>query len=365
MPKIKQKSDASELDETIKLLRKRYGENTVLPARDIPQPDRIPTGIFVLDLALLGGIPHNRATMIVGQRHSGKSMAASMVAANAQRMYPDQKVILLDIEGTFEQTWAEKLGVDLDELLVAPCETGEMACDTGVAVLESADTSLVIVDSVAALVPMKELDSSAEDAHVGLQSRLVSSFVRKVTSALISERKRGHYVTLLLLNQYRSLIGGYGHNPMSIPGGKALEYSTTVQIDIKNRERMGKTENKSEGVSHNEHPFRITKNKLNGGIRNGEFIMVRDEDYHPLLSAGDVDDFETVLSYAKKFGFYSGGGTKWVLDYDDGRYTFGKAKEAIEALMEDRDMYWGLRTRIIREQAALLGMPEEFIMRIE
>lgn len=364
MPKIKQKRDESELDETVKLLRKRYGDNTVLPGRDIPQPDRIPTGIFVLDLALLGGIPHNRATMVVGERHSGKSMVASMVAANAQRMYPDQKVILLDVEGTFEQTWAEKLGVDLDELLVVPCETGEMACDVGVAVLESADTSLVIVDSVAALTPMKELDSSAEDAHVGLQARLVGSFVRKVTSALISERKRGHYVTLLLLNQYRSKIGGYG-DPRTIPGGKALEYSTSVQIDIKNREKVGKTENKSESVAYNEHPFRVTKNKLNGGIRNGEFIMVRDSSYHDLLVPGDVDDAETVLSYAKKFGFYSGGGTKWVLDYDDGKHIFGKAKEAIEALMEDRDMYWGLRTRIIREQAALLGMPEEFITRIE
>jgi hypothetical protein len=211
---------------------------------------------------------------------------------------------------------------------------------------------------------MKELDSSAEDAHVGLQARLVGSFVRKVTSALIAERKRRHYVTLILLNQYRSKIGGYG-DPRSIPGGKALEFSTSLQLDIKNREKMGSVINKSESVSHNEHPFRITKNKMNNGIRNGEFIVVRDDSYHPLLSAGQVDDFETLLSYAKKHGFYSGGGTKWTLEYDDERYVFGKAKEAIEALMEDPDMYWALRTAVIREYAASLGMPGEFLERIE
>jgi hypothetical protein len=211
---------------------------------------------------------------------------------------------------------------------------------------------------------MKEIDASAEDAFVGLQARLVGSFVRRVNSALLAERKRGHYVTLLLLNQYRSKIGGYG-DPRTIPGGRGLEYCTTVQIDIKSREKMGKTENKSESVSFNEHPFRVTKNKLNAGIRNGEFIMVRDSDYDPLLAPGEVDQAETLLSYAKKEGFYTGGGTKWVLDFGEGKYTFGKAKEAIEALKEDPEMSWALRTRLIQEHAASLGMSDEFIESIE
>ena len=360
------KNNDSELDETLKAIQKRYGEHTVMLGSRVPQPDRISTGVFTLDFALLGGIPHNRTSMFVGERHSGKSMMASLVAANVQRAYPDHTPVVLDVEGTFEGTWAEKLGVDLDRLLIVPCESGEMAVDAGDALISSLDTSLLIVDSVAAITPMKEIDASAEDNFVGLQARLMSNFVRRLTNVLIKERRRRHYVSVLFLNQFRSKIGGFAGygEPRSIPGGKALEYCTSVQLIIKNKENKGKDSAGFETMTHNEHAFTITKNKLNGGPRTGEFVVIREDDEEEGLYAGMVDDASTVLSFAKKFGLYTGGGSSWKLDFQDYNLKFGKARDAIQVLREDPDIYWDLRTHIIRLQAAKQKMKQEFIERI-
>lgn len=354
---------ASELDETIAEVRKRYGQHTVRAGSEIEQPRRISTGVFTLDFALLGGMPHNRLSMVVGERHSGKSMLANLLAANAQRQYPDHSVALLDVEGTFEGTWAQKLGVDLDQLVVVPCESGEMAADVGDALIHTAETSLIIVDSIAAITPMKEIESSAEDAHVGLQARLVGNFIRRMTNGLVRERGRDHYVTVLFLNQFRSKIGGFSPygDPRTIPGGKALEFATSVQLTIKNKENKGKDEHGIDTMTHNEHAFTISKNKLNGGPRTGEFVMLREDDRETGLAAGTVDDAATVLSFAKKFGMYAGGGSKWKLEFPEYNLTFGNAKEAIDELRNDQDLYWDLRTHLIRMQASRLKLPRTYI----
>lgn len=271
----------------------------------------------------------------------------------------------LVVHNTFESTWAKKLGVDLDSLPVIPCDTGEMAADVGAALVESKGTSLLVVDSIAALVPMKEVESSAEDAHVGLQARLVGSFIRKITSSLIKERRRGHYVTVLFLNQFRLKIGVSFGDPRTLPGGKALEFATSVQIIIKNKENKGRSSVGIETLTHNDHSYTITKNKLNNGPRTGEFILLREDDEESGLLAGMVDDSITVLSFAKKFGLYTGGGTRWTLEFGETKVSFGKAKEAIQALQDDQVLYWALRTHIIRMQADRLGMPTEFIKRIK
>jgi len=360
---VKKKAMHSELKETLGAVTKRYGNNSVRMASKVVQPNRISTGAFTLDLALLGGIPDNRLSMVVGERHAGKSMVASKIIAAAQRQFPNQTPVVLDVEGTFESTWAGKLGVNLDTLPIIPCETGEMAVDVGTAVTESEGTSLLVVDSIAALVPMKEVDASAEDAFVGLQARLVGNFIRRITSALIKERKRGHFITVLFLNQFRSKIGGYG-DPRTLPGGKALEFATSVQVIIKNKENKGRSTEGIEMLTDNEHSFTITKNKLNNGPRTGEFVLVREDDEETGLTVGDIDDAYTLLQFAKKFKVYGGGGTKWRLEFEDYNFVFGRASEAVASLHEDRDLYWDLRNHIIRLQAAKLGMPQEFIKRI-
>lgn len=360
---VKKSNSNSELQQVINASNTRYGVGIITTASKVLQPDRLSTGSFILDLHTLGGIPVNRGTMFIGEKHAGKTTMSDKVIASAQREYPEQLVVLLDVEGTHDTVWAEKLGVDVDNLIIVRPETGEMAVDLAEAIIRSNETSLVVIDSIAAFTPMREIDSSAEDALVGEQSRLITRFIRKVTAALIAERRRDHIVTLLYINQFRAKIGGmiFG-DPRSIPGGKALEYSTSLQVIIKNKEFSGKDSVGADSMTHNEHSYTITKNKLNGGARTGTFILAREG--YDKVPVGTIDDADVVLAYAKKFGFYSGGGKSWVLDFSDTRLTFGSAAEAVQAIRDDMGLYWSLRTYLIQTQAVALGMPSEFINRL-
>lgn len=360
-------SKEDELQATLKAMRARFGSNTAVTASTVQQPERISTGSFMLDFSLLGGIPHNRISMFVGERHSGKSTMADKVIGNAQRQYPDQKVVKVDVEGTSDAVWTAKNGVDTDELILVQPETGESACDMVDALVRTKEVSLVVVDSIAALTPMKEIDASAEDAHVGLQARLVGSMVRKVTAGLIAERNRGHLVTVLFINQFRSKIGGFAGygEPRSIPGGKALEFATSVQIIMKNREMAGKDEYDVETIGVNEHSYDIKKNKLNSGPRQGEFRLLRVDDPDLGLDEAEIDDAATMLGYAKKFGYYTGGGSSWRLAFAEDDHKFRGLSDAVQAIYQDRDLYWRLRNVLIRTQAEHLGMPESFLARFD
>lgn len=355
----------NEMAETLKAIHSRFGKNVATKASEDHQPDRISTGVFMLDLATLGGIPHNRITMIVGERHAGKTMMSDMITANAQRQYPDQQVVKIDVEGTHESVWAEKLGVDTKALHLIRPETGEAAVDIADAMVRTKEVSLIIVDSIAALTPMKEVDASAEDSHVGLQSRLVGGMIRKVSAGLIAERNRGHFVTVLFLNQFRSKVGVVYGDPRSIPGGKALEFATSLQLIIKNKEHMGKDAFGVDTVGENEHSFDIKKNKLNSGPREGEFRVRRIADEATGLSEGEVDDASTMLAYAKKFGVYTGAGSRWVLDFKEDRHEFRGLGHAVSSIYADRDLYWRLRCFLIQEQARHLGMPDSFLERFD
>lgn len=348
--------ERGELGATLSHTRKQYGVSSVNTASAIPQPERISTGAFILDFATLGGFPVSRASMIVGERHAGKTMLSMKLIANAQEKFPDQTPVFVDIEQTFDATWAKKLGVNIDDLPVVNCETGEMAVDVVEAVIQSAETSLVIIDSIAALTPFKEIDDSASDQHVGIQARLVARMVRKATAAITRERMRNHDVSVLFINQFRSKIGVSFGDPRSIPGGKALEYCTTLQVIMKNKENKGKDALAIDTVETNEHAFTITKNKMNNGPRSGEFILIRHGERE-----GQIDDGATMLAYAKKFGIYTGGGSRWTLDIDGDRKSFGKAQEAVDALTEDAQLYWDLRCHLLRLQAVNLNMSQEFI----
>lgn len=354
----------SELGETLEAVTKRYGKGTVRRGIDIVQPTRIPTGVFIYDFATLGGIPTNRFSVFVGEKSSGKSMMANRVIASAQRMYPDEVVVMIDAEHTHESTWSSQLGVNNEALTVISAETGEMGADIAEAAVLSKETSLVVVDSLAALVPHKEIEDSVEDHNVALQARLINKMVRKLNAAMIKERKRNHLVTILVLTQFRMSIGGFGPDPRIVVGGKAMEYFTSLQTIIKNKENKKSDSRGIEQLTENEHSFTITKNKLNAGPRHGEFKLIRTYDEVYGLEPGQIKDAHTLVSYSKKFGFYSGGGTKRKLEFDDYSINFKKDEEAIMALYEDPEFYWALRTCLIREQASELGMPESFIRSI-
>lgn len=353
-----------EFAETMAAIQKEYGA-VVTVARDKPQPERIPTGSFMLDFCTLGGIPQGRISKLVGHKHAGKSLVADKIIANAQLMFPDQRVVKFDLEGTHDSIWSASLGVDQDALYLAEPETGEAALDMCEAFIHTSEVSLIVVDSLAQIVPMKEIESSAEDQHVGLQSRLIGSFVRKAVAASLSEKLRGHQPTLLFINQFRSKIGGWSPtgDPLTEPGGKGLGFAYSLEVTIKNKENKGKDDYDVETIVENEHAFQITKNKCNGGPRSGEFRVRRVPDEEEGLGVGDIDDSTTMLTYAKKFDAYHGGGQNWTLDFWDEEHSFRSVKDAARHLNTDPDLKWKLRNFLICEQATHLGMPDSFLER--
>lgn len=356
-------SSGTELEVLQAAFAKQYGNRTVVTASDLRQPVRLPTGNFALDLAFCGGLPEGRIGMFLGKRSAGKTTQALKTLAIQQRIRPYQKHAFIDAEHAFDPVWAEKLGVDPRQLIVVRPSSGEEAVDIVEALMRTLEIGLICLDSVAALVPMREIDTSAEDElRVGMHAKLCTTLVRKTNQALAHEEKRDHRPTLLLLNQYRSAIGkhqSYGE-PLSIPGGKALEHFTTVQAIFRNKENMGKDEFGAEVLDFNEHQFRVDKNKINGGVRTGEYSLLRQAgDYG--LQEGDIEDATTMLAMAKKFGMYTGGGSRWRLQVGPLDETYGKLDEALSDLYSDRNKYWSLRNELMAQHARNLGMPQYHI----
>lgn len=354
---------SDELSKVLEAMKKQFGEKTVMYGNEATQPWRIPTGIFTFDYATLGGIPHNRIAMFHGPKHSGKSSTALRCVAGAQKSLPDQKAVFVDIEGTFDDVWAEKVGVDTSEMILVSPDYGEQAVDATVGLVHAKETSLIVIDSLAALLPIKEQEASAEDSLVGQQSRMITSMLRKVSAAQIAERKRDHFVTILLINQQRSKIGGWSPtgDPLSLPGGKALGHFTSLEARFKNKENIAKDGDGFETLSVNEHAFTIEKNKCNAGMRSGEFRMMRREDEQTGLLEGDIDDATTMLTFAKRIGWYTGAGRGQSLDFADVAEKFGSIDDATVWLYENRDEYWKLRCHLIAYAAEKCGMKPEFV----
>lgn len=355
----------AELAAMIRQIDKAHGEGLVFRARAIHQPLRIPTGIFSLDLATCGGIPVRCVTMFHGRRSSGKTTSALKTIAAAQRLYPEGDIVFIDQEHSFDSVWASKLGVDLDRLIVVQPETGEQAVDFIDGFLHTSSVVLVVLDSVAALVPMKELKASAEDAHVGIHAKLVTHLMRKVTNAFAVARRDDRPVTFLCINQQRSKIGGFSPDgdPINLPGGKALDHYTMLQVKFKNKEKFAKDDQGFDMLDINEHAFSIDKNKINAGIRTGEFQLQRQASSLYPLNEGDIDDAGTMLAYGKKMGIYTGGGQSWTLDLPDKEMKFKSGDEACNHLYDNFEDYWALRNHLIALHSAKLGMPQDFLDR--
>lgn len=356
----------AELQAVIRQINKKHGEGLVFKGSEASQPIRLPTGVFALDLALCGGIPNRGVTMFHGRRSSGKTTTALKTIATTQRLYPAGVCVLIDQEHTFEPVWAQKLGVDLDRLIVVQPETGEQAVDFIDGMLNTPGVVLVVLDSVAALVPMKELDASAEDAHVGIHAKLVTHLMRKVTAAFALARQTNRVMAFLCINQERSGIGKWappGQEAINLPGGKALDHYTMVQAKFKNKENLTKDAQGFETLDYNEHAFQIDKNKMNAGLRKGEFQLMRRASDEFDLQEGDIDDAGTMLAYSKKMGIYTGGGQSWTLEMPDLELKFRSADEGINHLYANPEHYWMLRNHLIALHSVKMGMPQSFIDR--
>ncbi|NMB91026.1 MAG: recombinase RecA [Chloroflexi bacterium] len=285
------------LDRALGDIVKRYGEGSIMrlgEARHLVV-EAIPTGSLSLDIALgVGGIPRGRITEIYGPESSGKTTICLHVVAEAQRK--GGTAAFIDMEHAVDPAYATRLGVNIDNLLVSQPDTGEQALEIAETLVRSGAVDVVVVDSVAALVPRSEIEGDMGDATMGMQARLMSQALRKLSGA-ISQTK----TAVVFTNQLRQKIGIMFGNPETTPGGLALKFYASVRMDIRRIQsiKMGAE------IIGNRVRVRVVKNKVAPPFRTAEFDIMYNEG---ISTEGDIIDLATQLEIvAKRGAFYSYG----------------------------------------------------------
>lgn len=288
------------LDAALSQIERQFGKGAVMRLGDQPR-EAIPavsTGSLGLDIALgIGGLPFGRVVEIYGPESSGKTTLTLQVIAEAQKQ--GKSCAFIDAEHALDPTYAEKLGVDLDPMLVSQPDTGEQALEITDSLVRSGAVDVIIVDSVAALTPKAEIEGEMGDSHVGLQARLMSQALRKLTSSV----KQANCL-LIFINQIRMKIGVMFGNPETTTGGNALKFYSSVRLDIR---RIGAVKQGDEVVG-NETRVKVVKNKVAPPFRQAEFqIMYGRGIYH----MGEVIDLGVQQKLIGKAGaWYSYNGDK-------------------------------------------------------
>ncbi|HUY36792.1 MAG TPA: recombinase RecA [Pirellulales bacterium] len=320
-------NDNPNLKNTLAQIEKQFGEGAIMPlgVEYGARIEGIPTGSLSLDLALGGqGIPKGRIVEIYGPESSGKTTLALHVVARAQR--GGGIAAFIDAEHALDPSWAKKLGVELETLLVSQPGSGEEAMNITEMLIKSNAVDVIVIDSVAALVPQKELDGDMGDTHVGLQARLMSQAMRKLTGA-ISKSK----TSVIFINQIREKIGVMFGSPETTPGGRALKFYSSCRIDVR---RIGQLK-EGEDVVGQRVRAKVVKNKVAPPFRVAEFDMMHTSG---ISYEGDVLD----LAMAQKLVIRSGAWFRY------GEMQLGQGREKTRAyLLENPALVEELKTKIM------------------
>jgi len=333
--------DMAERDRAVELaistIERQFGKGSIMkmkPGETNPmQVAAIPTGTIALDLALgIGGVPRGRIVEIYGPESSGKTTLALHIIAEAQKM--GGMAAIVDAEHALDPLYAGRLGVDLDTLLISQPDTGEQALEITETLVRSGALDVIVVDSVAALVPKAEIEGDMGDSHVGLQARLMSQALRKLTGAISRSN-----TCVIFINQLRMKIGVMFGNPETTTGGQALKFYASVRMDIR---RIEAIKNGTDSVGMRAR-VKVVKNKVAPPFRQAEFDIMYNEG---ISVSGSVLDVGTDLGIVRKSG-------AWYYLGDD---RLGQGREnAKEFLKHNQDVLDDIRNRIKAASPELSG----------
>jgi recombination protein RecA len=289
---------ATEREKAVELaieqIERQFGRGSVMRLGETSakvSADAIPTGSLSLDLALgVGGIPRGRVTEIFGSEASGKTTLAQHIIAEAQEA--GGIAAYIDAEHAFDPLYAANCGVNLDDLLISQPDTGEQALEITETLVRSGAVDVIVIDSVAALVPKAEIEGEMGDAHVGLQARLMSQALRKLTAAISKSR-----TAVIFLNQLREKVGIIFGNPEVTPGGRALKFYSSVRVDL----RRGDSIKRGSEIIGARVRARVVKNKVAPPFRAAEFDIMFN---HGISKEGDLIDLGVATGVVKKTGTF-------------------------------------------------------------
>jgi recombination protein RecA len=314
------------LEATLGNIEKSYGKGAIMKLGDeaMDEIESISTGSLGVDIALgIGGVPKGRVIEIFGPESSGKTTLAMHIIAEAQKL--GGIAAFIDAEHAFDRFYAEKLGIDTQNLLISQPDHGEQALEITDSLIRSAAIDVIVIDSVAALTPKSEIDGEMGDSKMGLHARLMSQALRKLTANIA---KTG--TVCIFINQLREKIGVMFGNPETTTGGNALKFYASVRVDIR---RIGQIKD-GETIKGNRTRVKIVKNKVAPPFRKAEFDIIYGEG---ISKIGEIIDLGVDYNIVKKSGsWYSYGETK-----------LGQGRDAVKVLLMDNpDMVDELETKI-------------------